>query len=339
MVTKNRLTEKKNDKFFCHACDYISCNLYDFKKHETTKKHAKNMGKSRLNGNKKSQTVENVCIFCNKKYRHKSGLSRHKKNCKKNPEKMLGMATFSEKLPCLKKDENLKKKKVVETSAFFSADQTDTSILFELVKQQKEQMEMQNKTIELLKESIQTNTEMMPKIGNNNNNTISINVFLNENCKDALNITDFVKNIQLSLDDITYTNKNGFAKGITNIISNQLKDISPIERPLHCSALHCSDNEKLQFYVKDENKWEKDDGDQKFDDIMSQLRLKQIQTLSKWEKMHPDWKDDQEKTAHWQMCVRNITGSKLSPQQYETEKESIKKDLAIKVSMEDAMKI
>jgi len=334
MVTKNRLTEKKNDKFICYACDYISSNLYDFKKHKTTKKHAKNIEKSRQNGNKKSPTVENMCLFCNKIYKHKSGLSRHKKKCKKNPENKLKMATFSEKVTMSKKIENPKEKKVVENSAFFSADQTDTSILFELVKQQKEQMEMQNKTIELLKESIQTNTEMMPKIGNNNNNTISINVFLNENCKDALNITDFVQNIQLSLEDITYTNKNGFAKGITNIITNQLKDISPIERPLHCS-----NNEKLQFYVKDENKWEKDDGDQKFDDIMSQLRLKQIQTLSKWEEMHPDWKDDHKKTAHWQMCVRNITGSKLSPQQYETEKESIKKDLAKKVSMEDVMKI
>ena len=149
-----------------------------------------------------------------------------------------------------------------------------------------------------------------------------------------MNITDFVQNIQLSLEDITYTNKNGFAKGITNIITNQLKDISPTERPLHCS-----DNEKLQFYVKDENKWEKDDGDQKFDNIMSQLRLKQIQTLSKWEEMHPNWKEDQEKTTHWQMCVRNITGSQLSPQQYENEKEFIKKDLAKKVSMEDAMKV
>ena len=111
MVTKNRLTEKKNDKFICYACDYISSNLYDFKKHKTTKKHAKNIEKSRQNGNKKSPTVENMCIFCNKIYKHKSGLSRHKKKCKKNPENELKMATFSEKVTMSEKIENPKEKK------------------------------------------------------------------------------------------------------------------------------------------------------------------------------------------------------------------------------------
>ncbi len=208
------------------------------------------------------------------------------------------------------------------------------SVLLDFVKQQKQQMEIQNKTIELLKESIQTNNDMIPKIGNNNNNTISINVFLNENCKDAMNLTDFVQNIKVSLEDINFTTQNGFTKGITNIVTKQLEDLSPTERPMHCS-----NNEKLQFYVKDENKWEKDDDDQKFDNIISKMRLKQIQALGGWEKMHPNWKDDPEKYNHWQMVVTNIMGSPQDPEEFAKEREEIKQDLANKVSMKDAMKI
>ena len=320
MVIKNRLTEKKNENFVCHFCDYISSNAYDFKKHIMTQKHKKKAKKTTANGNKKSQSVENQCIFCENTYKHKSGLSRHKKNCKKNPKNLLKMATkVTQKSP---KEESQKNEKLESLQT--------NSVLLEFVKQQKQQMELNNKTIELLKESIQTNNDMIPKIGNNNNNTISINVFLNENCKDAMNLTDFVQNIKVSLEDINFTTQNGFAKGITNIVTKQLEDLSPTERPMHCS-----NNEKLQFYVKDENKWEKDDDDQKFDNIISKMRLKQIQALGDWEKMHPNWKDNVEKYNHWQMVVTNIMGSPQDPEEFAKEREEIKRNLAKKVSMKD----
>ena len=80
------------------------------------------------------------------------------------------------------------------------------------------QLEHQNETIALLRESISTNSKMMPKIGNNNNNTISINVFLNEKCKDAMNLTDFIDQLQVSLEDLDYSKTNGFVKGVTSIL-------------------------------------------------------------------------------------------------------------------------
>lgn len=324
MVTKNLLTEKKNENFICYFCDYITRDKHDFNRHEKTKKHAKNIAKNLLNGNKKTAVVENQCKFCKNTYKHKSGLSRHKKKCKKNPKNMLNLPGKTEKVTMLGESQIKKKSDLVP----------DNSVLFEFVKQQKEQLELQNKTIELLKESIQTNNDMIPKIGNNNNNTISINVFLNEKCKDAMNLTDFVQNIQVSLEDLNFSTQNGFAKGITNIVTKQLKDLSPTERPMHCS-----NNEKLQFYVKDENKWEKDDDDQKFDNIINKMRLKQIQALGVWEKRHPNWKDDPEKYNHWQMVVTNIMGSPQEPEIFDQQREEIKKSLAEKVSMKDAMNV
>ena len=121
-----------------------------------------------------------------------------------------------------------------------------------------QQLQQQNETIELLKKSIDTNTKMMPKIGNNNNNTISINFFLNETCKNAMNLTDFIDQLQVSLEDLSYSKDNGFVKGVTNIFAKQLQDLKPTERPIHCS-----DKKRLQFYVKDDDKWFKDAGNEK----------------------------------------------------------------------------
>ena len=94
---------------------------------------------------------------------------------------------------------------------------------------------------------------MIGKVGNNTyNNKMSINVYLNEYCKDAMNLTDFVDKLKVSLEDLMYTKDHGYVKGISNIFVKQLQDMKPTERPIHCS-----DKKRLQFYVKNENKWEK----------------------------------------------------------------------------------
>ena len=89
---------------------------------------------------------------------------------------------------------------------------------------------------------------MSKNVGNNNNNTISINLFLNENCKNAMNLTDFIQNMNVSLEDLEFSKDNGFVKGVTNIFTKQLQDLDPTERPIHCS-----DKKRLQFYVKEED--------------------------------------------------------------------------------------
>ena len=105
----------------------------------------------------------------------------------------------------------------------------------------------------ILEKLIDSQNEMIPKLGNNNNNNVSINIFLNKKCTEAMNLTDFVNNIKISLEDLEYTNEHGYVKGISNIFKRNLTDLKATERPIHCS-----DKKRLQFYVKDEDKWEKD---------------------------------------------------------------------------------
>ena len=154
--------------------------------------------------------------------------------------------------------------------------------MMEFMKTQAEQIKAHNATIEMLQQSIETNTKMMPKIGNNNNNTISVNVFLNETCKDAMNLKDFVENLQVSIDDLLYTQEHGYVKGIENIFTKKLQVMNPTERPIHCS-----DSKRLQFYVKDDDTWQKDDQHKKIDDTIHKIKIKQIK-VGEW-KIHPNY--------------------------------------------------
>ena len=116
--------------------------------------------------------------------------------------------------------------------------------------------------------------DIIPKIGNTYNNAMSINIYLNEKCKDAMNLTDFVENVKVSLEDLLYTKNHGFVKGISNIFVKQLQDMEPTQRPIHCS-----DKKRLQFYVKDADKWEKDKSHEKIDKTIDEITFKQIKQV------------------------------------------------------------
>ena len=106
------------------------------------------------------------------------------------------------------------------------------------------------------------------------NQKMTINVFLNEECKNAMNLTDFVDQFKVSLEDLQYTRDNGFAQGITNIFTKQLKDMDPTTRPIHCS-----DSKRLQFYVKDENEWVKDSDGKQLDSTINKIKIKQANSF------------------------------------------------------------
>ena len=148
-----------------------------------------------------------------------------------------------------------------------------------LKKEVKELRQMMEKMIEAQGETNKcfhkTLDNMIGKVGNNTyNNKMSINVYLNEHCKDAMNLTDFVDKLKVSLEDLMYTKDHGYVKGISNIFVKQLQDMKPTERPIHCS-----DKKRMQFYVKEENKWEKDDEHAKLDKSIADVTLKQIKKI------------------------------------------------------------
>ena len=191
-----------------------------------------------------------------------------------------------------------------------------------------EQLKQQNKTIELLKETIDTNKKMMPKIGNNNNNTISINFFLNEQCKNAMNLTDFIQNLKISLEDLQYSKTNGFVEGVTNIFAKQLRDLKPTERPIHCS-----DKKRLKFYVKDNDQWKKDDNNEKIDKTIYSIKMKQTSKLTEWEKLHPNYTNDPKLLNEWQQILNSMTEG------YDGEKakEKLKRNMAEHIQIKEAL--
>ena len=165
----------------------------------------------------------------------------------------------------------------------------------------KEQQKQLNETHKLLEKTIESNNEMIPKIGNNNNNKISINVFLNEQCKGAMNLTDFVDKLTISVEDLIYTKQHGYIQGVTNLFNKQLRDLNPSERPIHCS-----DKKRLQFYVKEDNKWEKDADHLKIDKSIHDLKMKQIKELKKWEEINPNYLENEQLLNEWQtLCSSN----------------------------------
>ena len=256
--------------FSCNSCNYSTRNKYDWNKHILTKKHTRitsiKKGTIKLSFNPSIEESipkqdEHACI-CGKVYKYYSGLSRHKAKCK-----------------LILSEEN-------------SILETDTTI----VEQQRNQIasleNLLKKTIESQQETLNNLVSKVGSTTNTTNNTVNnmqINFFLNEECKNAMNITDFVNSLHLSLEDLLYTRDNGYIKGITNIFVKNLQDLNPTDRPIHCS-----DKKKLQFYVKDDNQWEKDSSHTKVDQTIESITQKQIQKIKEWESIHPEWNTTEE---------------------------------------------
>ena len=169
--------------------------------------------------------------------------------------------------------------------------------------------------------------DVIPKIGNYNNNKISINVFLNEHCKDAMNLTDFVDKIKISIEDLMYTKEKGYAEGISNIFIKHLTDMKPTERPFHCS-----DKKRLQFYVKNEDKWGKDRKNEKIEKTIQSISVKQIKHLKEWENQHPGYLDDDDLTEEWRSMIQKMMGGCEA-----TNKDKIIKNLSNKVCVKDEL--
>ena len=165
----------------------------------------------------------------------------------------------------------------------------------------------------------------------NTNNKMTINVFLNEKCKDAMNLTDFIKSLEVSLEDLQYSKEHGYAKGISNIFVKHLQDMPPTERPFHCS-----DKKRMQFYVKDEDKWEKDNQHEKIDSSISNIQLKQIKKIKEWEQEHPNYLKDESLLQLWHDMIHQIMGPSDDASR-EKNKEIIKKNIGTKVELKDAM--
>jgi hypothetical protein len=254
----------KSNYFECEKCNYITHNKYDYKKHCQTIKHKQEINIDDFSINmEKCQPKKFICSNCNKIYKDNSGLWKHKKICKSNLNDDLIPSTSTQNL----------------------SNQITPELILSVLEQNKELTNLvveQNKTIMELAKNGQGNSIANNNI-NSHNKTFNLQFFLNETCKDAMNITDFVDSLKLQLSDLENVGRVGFVEGISSIIVKNLKALDVHKRPVHCA-----DKKREVIYIKDEDKWEREDETKnKMRKVIKKVAFKNQNLLKKYKEEHP----------------------------------------------------
>ena len=283
--------------FHCNECDFISCEEQDLEKHFQESGH-ENLSLEVGTNLKPLDNMERpyICEFCNKAYKFSSGLYRHQKKCKKATN--------------IKSEGNPELMKLLIKST-----ENNNKLCEKLVELEAKQQVIQNTINQTI----------------HNNQKLNINLFLNNECKNAMNIGEFVDKIQLTLEDLIYSQQHGYIKGITNIFVKNLEDLEPTERPIHS----IEDKKKRQFYVKDETGWDCDKKDEKINQSIDSVTKKQINKIKEWESTRPDWNTTEQGIEDYMQMIQTIMGGST---QIEREKniKLIKKELTENVDINEA---
>jgi hypothetical protein len=279
--------EKRRSKYECVNCDYHTFDKTKYNVHLQTNKHkmftfdCQNVyekgekGEKGENINLTNKKNKQIVCDCGRLYKYKQSLYVHKKKCQ-----------------------------------FLMNNKTENQSLHECIMLLiQENKEFKTMVIENQKQI----TTLIPKIGNNNtqnntqntqnNNKFSINVFLNEQCKDAMSMNEFIDTIEISLQDIIKTKDEGFASGISNIFIKGMNKLSPYQRPLHCT-----DVKREVLYVKND-KWEKDVTKEKINNAIKSVSAKQFKHINKYTDANPDFMQNDAKREEYFNIVKNTTDS------------------------------
>ena len=266
-----QIEQKMSKLFCCIKCDYTTSRKLNYDRHTLTDKHKNKAVEPKPcsmepNIEQIEQNQKFNCI-CGRQYTYSRGLSKHKKTCSYQ---------FKQNIPYKSQD---------ELNAL-------TNLVLEVVKQNKElvtlnseaqkhNQELTNKLVEM--SGTTNNNTLINNNSNNNNKTFNLNVFLNETCKDAMNINDFIDSLQLQLSDLEEVGKLGFVDGISNIIVKNLKALDVHKRPVHCA-----DKKREVIYIKDEDKWEKENEQKiKLRKAIKRVAFKNEKLLPKFKELHP----------------------------------------------------
>ena len=242
----------------CEICNYTCSRTNDYERHLLTAKHKRNDNGLQMDYKKASKSVilqnsKKYICDCGMEYKYRQGLYKHQTSC-------------LQQIHATNDDiDNL----------------TDKQLIINLLQQN---AELQKSLIELSKEKTITNNI---NTTNSHNKTFNLQFFLNETCKDALNITEFVSSIQLQLTDLETTGRVGYVEGISKIILNNLKNLEQYRRPMHCSDL-----KREIIYIKDNDEWSKEDAEKPL--LTKAIKIianENIKKISEWKQVHPDCSD------------------------------------------------
>jgi hypothetical protein len=313
---------KKNlPRFECELCDFKCYMKIDWSRHIATAKHTntvngnkmeiKNLKKLKKNllnsSNCESEKSSSCSCCCGKMYASSSGLWKHQKKC---------MLFLSQSSSLISQNETINNSNnVIQQSEFSNL----TNLICELVKTN---TDIQKSVIELCKNGASSNI-VNNNINNvnSNNKTFNLQVFLNETCKDAMNIMDFVESVKLQVADLENVGKVGYIEGISNIIIKNLKEMDVEKRPVHCT-----DQKREVMYVKDENIWEKEDEtNKKLRKAIRMIAHKNICMLKEFREKYPDCEEyDSKKNSQYNKIVYEAMGGK-GDDDYEKDTKIIKK--------------
>ena len=281
----NKSLAKTSYKFYCETCDYGTCKKCNYDMHCCSIKHKNNVLET--NGNDllaKISTIKNVCDICEKNFQNRSGLWKHKKKCK-NEESNDVLDILSDK-----------------------------NIILELIKSnteiQKQMLEIANK--------VGSNNCNNTNTNSNNNTHFNLQFFLNETCKDALNLTDFVEQFKLQLSDLDMIGRVGYTEGMSKLFIKNLNELDVHKRPIHCSDL-----KREVLYIKDDDKWSKENDDKLvIKKAIKDVANKNIRQINEWTNLNPDCKqsDSKKNDQYLKIVMNSMSGGSNEEQQHNIDK-------------------
>jgi hypothetical protein len=267
--------------YYCEKCNY-SCNkTSNWNKHIATKKH-----------NSENTEASFICNMCKYKCNSSYDMDRHKQSNKHknqyNTTESINKGTddndtgLMDIIKQLLTQNNELKNFIVEQAQEHKKETTDilNRVIDQANENKKDTLDIVNKVIENVKPTTITNTT------NSNNKAFNINVFLNETCKDAINFSDFIKQLEVSREDLENNAQLGFVDGVSKILIDSLKQLDKTERPIHCT-----DVKRETMYIKDDDKWNKEEDTTKLNKAIQEVTRKSMGTLMNWKEENPDYKD------------------------------------------------
>jgi hypothetical protein len=285
-------TPKNADIFYCNLCDFKCSKKSDWERHISTKKHIR---LTNTYTNYADYAESNIFICeCGNKYKHRQSLYNHKKKCNFNSHK---------------------------------SDNNDKELIMMMLK---DNSELKHVLLEVVKNGITTNTNSNNNNNITNNNHFNLNLFLNETCKNAMSITEFVEQIPLTINDLEDTARLGYVEGISKIFIKGLKDLEVNERPIHCS-----DAKRETLYIKEGDIWEKDDSDKtKLTNAIRKVGHRNIRMIPEWKKKYPDCEDYYSKKNDLYLKIVNQSMCGGTEEETETNYNKIKKNIIKEVVIE-----
>ena len=279
-------TQKNAGNFICEKCDFECRKNSDWERHISRAKHIRIQNSTE----KTQKTPEHKCSHCNKIYRYHSGLWKHSKTCNLNSNENITIS-ISENSTSL--------------HSILSDNEDFKKLILEVVKNntelQKQNTDLQKQLVEVCKNTSNT----INSHNNSHNKTFNLQFFLNEQCKDAMNISDFANSFDLQLSDLESVGELGYVEGITKIFVDKLNSMDIYKRPIHCS-----DAKRETLYVKDDNKWEKEErNNPKIRYAIKTISFRNMKLANLWSDKYPESKDgDSHMNDTYMRLIKESTG-------------------------------